>query len=130
MAAYIFLGLAGLPVFSSGGGPQYILSPTFGYLLSFPIAAAAAGWIAGRKAGSASLVRNVLALFTGTVIIYGVGVPYLALNLKWVQQKEVAFSAVLAMGMIPFLPGDLIKIVFGSLVIPPIRKALGQIRTS
>ncbi|UCF30900.1 MAG: biotin transporter BioY [bacterium] len=129
MTAYILLGLMGLPVFSAGGGPQYVLSPTFGYLLSFPLASAAAGWIAGRSPSGSGLWRNVLALSVGTAIIYCVGVPYLALNLRRIQEKSVAFPAVLMMGMVPFLPGDLAKIVFGSLVIGPVRRSLDQIRT-
>lgn len=129
MSAYIILGLMGLPVFSAGGGPQYVLSPTFGYLLSFPAAAAITGWIAGRDPDRAGISRNILALLAGTVIIYVIGVPYLAFNLRWIQEKEVSTGAVLMMGMVPFLPGDAFKIVVGSLVVSPVRRTLGQIRT-
>ena len=37
MCVYLALGLIGLPVFTAGGGPGYVLSPTFGFLLSFPL---------------------------------------------------------------------------------------------
>ena len=42
---YLFLGLAGLPVFTKGGGPGYVLQPTFGYLLGFLVAAVAVGFL-------------------------------------------------------------------------------------
>ena len=59
---YLFLGLAGLPVFTKGGGPGYVFQPTFGYLLGF----LAAAWVMGtlaekidrRNRPSASRVRN------------------------------------------------------------------------
>ena len=43
--AYIAMGLFGFPVFTTGGGIQSVLSPTFGYILGFvPMA-----WCAGRR---------------------------------------------------------------------------------
>jgi biotin transport system substrate-specific component len=128
MAAYVFLGLAGLPIFSSGGGPQYILSPTFGFLLSFPAASAVVGY--GLKWSRSRESRAVLAAFLllGTAVIYLVGVSYLAGYLRWVQQKEVGLGAVIMMGMLPFLPGDLVKVVIASWIIPPIRRSLDQTR--
>lgn len=46
VAVYVFLGLIGLPVFTSGGGPSYIFQPTFGYLLGFIGGAGLTGYIA------------------------------------------------------------------------------------
>lgn len=43
---YIVMGLAGLPVFATGGGLGYVLEPSFGYLVGF----AAAAWVTGRIA--------------------------------------------------------------------------------
>ncbi len=128
MATYIVLGLAGLPIFSSGGGPQYIFAPTFGFLLSFPVASAIVGYglkWAERKEGR---IRLVTVLFLGTGSIYLVGVPYLAGYLRWIQQKEVGLGSVFVMGMVPFLPGDLAKIAIASWVIPPLRRILEQMR--
>ena len=52
VAAYILLGLVGVPVFASGGGPAYVLQPTFGYLLGFVLQA----WFCGRYARRVSHV--------------------------------------------------------------------------
>ena len=46
-AAYLAVGLLGLPVFAGGGGPGYVLSPTFGFLVGFVAAAPAVGLVAG-----------------------------------------------------------------------------------
>lgn len=40
---YTVMGLVGLPVFASGGGPSYILQPTFGYLVAFMLQAYVGG---------------------------------------------------------------------------------------
>ncbi|MCG8608351.1 biotin transporter BioY, partial [bacterium] len=44
---YLAVGLSGVPVFANGGGPAYILQPTFGYLLAYPVAAYTVGFLVG-----------------------------------------------------------------------------------
>ena len=48
VCVYIVLGLAGLPIFASGGGIGYILQPSFGYMIGFAVGAFATGSIANR----------------------------------------------------------------------------------
>lgn len=72
--AYIALGLIGLPIFTNGGGPAYVLFPTFGYMIGFVLAAFAAGHISRKK--DASVLRLCIAALVGVAIIYAVGVPY------------------------------------------------------
>ena len=129
MLSYLALGLVGLPLFTGGGGPQYILSPTFGFLLSFPLSAMVVGLILrspqsgeGRGAG-----RKLLAMTIGTGVIYLVGVPWLGLNLLLVQGKKVGLQTLLMMGMVPFLPGDLLKVLLASWLSGPVKRALNQI---
>ncbi len=45
VGAYLLIGLAGVPVFASGGGPAYLLRPGFGYLLGFAAAAYIMAWL-------------------------------------------------------------------------------------
>jgi biotin transport system substrate-specific component len=125
MLSYIVLGLIGLPVFTGGGGPQYILSPTFGFLLSFPLAAMVVGLIIPPN-GRHGTIRKLLALTSGTFVVYLVGVPWLGLNLAIVQEKSLGAGALMMMGMVPFLPGDLLKIVFAMLLIEPVQRALSS----
>jgi biotin transport system substrate-specific component len=130
MVCYIILGLIGLPLFTGGGGPQYILSPTFGFLLSFPVSAMVVGLILNSPpdGGSRRMGRKLLAITVGTGIVYLVGVPWLGLNLLLVQGKKLGFQALLMMGMVPFLPGDILKIFLASWLIGPVERTLIQIR--
>ena len=106
---YLLLGLLGLPVFAGGtSGFAHLAGPTGGYLLAYLPAAFIAGAISNH--GKPSIIKNFTALTTGALIIYFMGVPWLkiSLGLEW----EKALFA----GMLPFLPGDLIKVSAASLI--------------
>jgi biotin transport system substrate-specific component len=134
MALYLLLGFFGLPIFSGGGGPHYALSPTFGYLLAFPTAAAVVGiLLAPRPSGAGEPLppepnrfRLALALLAGTAVIYAIGVPWLWWNLASVQHKTLTLWQALMAGMLPFLPGDLAKGALAYILIPPLRRALDR----
>jgi len=130
MAAYIALGLTGLPLFTGGGGPQYVLSPTFGFLLSFPVSAMVVGAVLKLRSPTAnrSMKHRILAMALGTAVIYAIGVPWLGLNLLFVQGKRVGIQALFMMGMVPFLPGDIVKIFLASWLVGPLERTLTQIR--
>lgn len=102
LAAYLLEGAAGLPVFAGGGSTlAWLAGPTAGYLWSYP----AAAWLTGRLAERGWDRRPAtaaLALGAGNAVIYAVGLPWLAFF--------VGLERVLAAGLVPFLPGDLVKI--------------------
>jgi biotin transport system substrate-specific component len=104
---YVLLGLVGLPVFASGvAGFAAVFTPTFGFLLSFPIAAAVCGAIArGRK----SAKRRALAVCAGTLVIYAVGLPYLAFAARVWLGSDVPALTLLAGNFFAYLPGDALK---------------------
>lgn len=110
LGLYAILGLAGLPVFAGGAsGWGYALGPTGGYLLGFILAAYFIGRLAER--GLERNIRTSLWPFAlGTVIIYALGAGWLAFY--------VGPQAALAKGVLPFLPGDLIKLVLAALALP------------
>jgi biotin transport system substrate-specific component len=116
-AVYVVTGLIGLPVFAQGGGPGYILNPTFGYLCGFAGGAAASGLIAGRWRHAGSL-RLLTAMLCGLAVIYLCGGLYLYWNLTVLQAKEIGFLQVAKIGWILPLPADLLKIF---LLLPLIR---------
>ena len=130
MGIYLAIGLVGLPVFTAGGGPGYLFSPTFGFLLSFPLASFTTGWIGrpGKENESIKPIRMVAAFSAGTAVIYLIGIPWLGLNLMLVQNKTFGAGTLLMLGMVPFLPGDLIKIIVASLLTEPLRSALNSRR--
>lgn len=116
---YVALGLIGLPIFTAGGGFGYVLQPTFGFLLGLIPAAAIIGAISRR---SASPLRLALACLAGLAALYAVGIPYMALILNGYMGKGMSVSALLWAGMLPFLPGDAIKIAVTALLCPLLRK--------
>ncbi len=119
--AYVLLGLAGLPIFALGGGPQYILQPSFGYLLGFVLAAYISGRICGNK--RLTFWRALVAALAGTIAVYAIGVPYLYL-MKTFLAQPVPFTMILKAGALVFLPADLIKAIVVALVAPPVKAAL------
>ncbi|MCZ0962651.1 biotin transporter BioY [Paracoccus sp. EF6] len=108
MAAYLAAGAAGLPVFSGsparGIGIAYMAGPTGGYLLGYLLAAGLVGWLA---LGGGTL-RRVLAMLAGLAVIYAVGAAWLS--------AFVPADKVLAVGVLPFLLGDLLKIGVAALL--------------
>ncbi len=116
---YVALGLIGLPIFTAGGGFGYVLQPTFGFLLGLIPAAAIIGVISRR---STSPLRLALACLAGLAALYAVGIPYMALILNGYMGKCMSVSALLWAGMLPFLPGDAIKIAVTALLCPLLRK--------
>jgi biotin transport system substrate-specific component len=107
MALYVGAGAMGAPVFSNGGaGVAWLVGPTGGYLLSYPASAFAAGWIASRwRAGRGSTLLLLAGLVFGVVVQYSSGLAQLTLL------TGRPFGEVLAMGALPFLFGDAVKIV-------------------
>ncbi|MDA8001446.1 MAG: biotin transporter BioY [Alphaproteobacteria bacterium] len=107
LAAYLVQGIAGLPVFAAGAGPAYILGPTGGYLVGFLVAATVVGHLSARGK-TRKLVPAALTMLAGIVIIYAVGVAQLAV----LTDLNTAVTA----GLLPFIPGDILKIAIAALV--------------
>jgi biotin transporter BioY len=108
--AYLGEGLAGLPVFSAGGGGlAHLLGPTGGYLLGFIPAACVAGFLAERG-WDRRVGTTLLAMLLGNVLIYVPGLIWLA--------AFVGPSKTLALGLYPFVIGDLLKIACAAALLP------------
>lgn len=107
---YLAQGAFGLPVFAGtpekGIGLAYMMGPTGGYLLGFVLAAVLCGWLAERG-WDRSPLRLVAAMILANGVIYLLGIAWLGSVVGWDKP-------VLAWGMIPFLYGDLLKIVLGA----------------
>ncbi len=120
---YMALGLLGLPIFAQGGGPAYVLQPSFGFLPGFIVGAYVIGKIMEGERNP-TLPRILAALILGQVAIYSLGIAYLHFNLNYVLHKPVSFPTVLKIGMLVFLPGDILKTAVAALVVAPIRHRL------
>lgn len=118
VSAYILEGILGLPVFANGmAGAAVLFGPTGGYLIGFVVAA----WIIGTLADRGwdrSFVRSFAAMTIGTVVI-------LVCGLLWLS-RFVEGETLLAVGLIPFIPGALVKLAIASLALPSIWKMAGR----
>lgn len=114
---YLLIGFAGIPVFSAfTSGPAKLLGPTGGYLIGFLFIAPIAGYFIDRYPSRMGLCFLGMAL--SAVVYYVFGSVWLA----W--QSGMSLSAAFAAGVIPFLPGDVGKMVLAMLAGPQIRKHL------
>ncbi|MBI4181275.1 MAG: biotin transporter BioY [Chloroflexi bacterium] len=113
MAMYAGLGAVGLPVFAGwSGGFHVITGATGGYIIGFILAALFLGHFTDKYVRSRSFLSMlVLMLFANFVLIYVPGLIGLKLWLGTVGKSATSFAALLGMGMIPFIPGDITKAV-------------------
>ncbi|GAA6754885.1 biotin biosynthesis protein BioY [Thermus sp. 2.9] len=126
LLAYLLEGAMGLPVFAGGtGGVARILGPTGGFLLAFPLAAGLVGLLVERFGLDRSFFGTLLAMLLGNALLYLVGLPWLGAWLVGVG-KFTGMGGLLAMGLFPFLPGDLVKAVLAALLLPTAWRCLGR----
>lgn len=107
---YILLGISGFPVFAGGtSGPGVLVGPTGGYLFGFIAGAYVTGWV-GHSFVPTGFRKLTLATLLGLCPIYLIGVLWL-----WFWLKSTPMNVLIA-GILPFLPGDIIKAVISAYV--------------
>lgn len=107
---YLAEGLSGLPVFAGGGaGPVILLGPTGGYLLGFVPAVIIVGYLAERG-WDRRFLTTLAAMTGGTAAIFVCG-------LTWLAILQITDS-ILTIGLWPFVPGAILKIVAAALLLP------------
>jgi biotin transport system substrate-specific component len=119
---YVLLGIAGAPVYAHGAsGWAVITGATGGYLVSLPIASALTGYLA-EKRWDRQFSSAVGAMLTGNVLIYLVGLPWLAVVLN--TDLEKTFE----LGLYPFVAGDLFKVYLAAAALPVAWRLAGRAR--
>lgn len=115
---YLLLGVIGLPVFAGGkAGIGVLFGPTGGYLLGFVAAAYIVGKLSqGRN--KPGLGRLIVSMLAGTLVIYICGLTQLSLV------ADLSVPKALSVGVLPFLPGDAIKITAAAVVTVKIRDSI------
>jgi len=115
--AYLAEGACGLGVFASGrAGLAVFASPTGGYLIGFVFSALLVGFLAergwDRRAGT-----TILAMVFGNVVIYAFGLLWLCV-LLFAGRLSSGSAGLLAVGLYPFIIGDVFKIFLAALLLP------------
>lgn len=114
VAIYILLGFVGLPVFSGwSAGVGVVLGPTGGYIFGYLLIAFFTGIFHKKK--KASIIYMVGGMVLGTLGCYAIGTVWLG------AQLDLGIWEALMAGVIPYILGDAIKIVFALLIIKPLR---------
>ena len=121
-SAYLLLAVAGLPVLAAQSdgshttGLAVLALPTVGYLIGFIVASVALGWFA-KLAWDRKVLKAVVSFLVAEVIIYACGLPVLALFLS-TNGLPADVGTVLALGLVPFIVGDLIKAMLAGALLP------------
>ncbi|MFO7888732.1 MAG: biotin transporter BioY [bacterium] len=105
---FLLMGLAGIPVFIRGGGPAYVLQPSFGYLAAFPLSAYVCGKIS-HDLNNHNFFKLLIACGSGSLIILGLGSLYLYLNFNYIIDTSIGFRKTLITGFLVFLPAETVK---------------------
>ena len=121
-AVYVALGLLGLPIFTQGGGLSYLMQPTCGFLIGLIPSAWVIGLLTARH--QPHPLQTTLACLAGLAVLYAVGLPYMVVILNQYMGKDMDLSAILWAGMLPFLPGDMLKIAVTALLAPLLQRRL------
>jgi biotin transport system substrate-specific component len=109
LGLYAVAGAAGLPWFADGSSGWSM--PTFGYILGMLLASAAVGALA-RRGGDRTMLRTAGVMVLGSLIVYAVGVPYLA------HSAHLSAAAAVRLGLRPYLLGDAIKAALAMGLLP------------
>lgn len=122
LGVYLALGLVGLPFYAEGGsGLQSVVGATGGYLVGFLPAAYLVG-LAARHGADRHLLRALPLFVAGQLVVFAVGVPWLALT------AGMSASEAVAAGFVPFLLGGAVKALVAAALLPALWRAVGHRR--
>ena len=113
VVVYIVLGLAGLPIFTQGGGPGYIFQPSFGYIIGFAVATYVTGRIANEKSRPdyrCLLVANFIGLF----IVYAFGMVYYYVISNFVLNTPIGLWPLFLYCFLLAVPGDIVLCILAA----------------
>lgn len=114
---YMLIGFAGIPVFSGfTAGPSKLIGPTGGYLIGFIFMALISGFFIDRFFDKWYFC--LAGMILGTAVCYVFGTVWLA------HQAHMTLGAAFSVGVIPFIPGDFVKILLAAFAGPQVRKQL------
>lgn len=114
-SAYLLLGVMGVPIFTGfNGGLHSFMLPTFGFILSWiPAATLQAFYL--EKLEVVDTRHIISSMIINFVITYVIGLVYMAIVLSAGTGSIMKITEILWIGLIPFIPGDLLKIIVATM---------------
>ena len=125
VVAYMLLGLAGLPIFSEGGGIWYIFKPSFGYIIGFCLGTFVTGLIAERMKEK-TIPRYLLANFTGLLIVYAAGMVYYYVICNYVIDTPIAVGPLFLYCFLLAVPGDICLCILAAILVKRVKPILDR----
>jgi biotin transport system substrate-specific component len=120
MVLYLAEGALGLPVFTPSGGPAgmaHLLGPNGGFLFSYPLAAATAGWVVRAIQPLTTRFRSALVAATAATL------PIFLLGAGWLAYyAHYTVSATWSLAVAPFISGEIVKITAAASIFNSIRR--------
>ena len=127
VAVYLITGLIGFPIFARGGGPAYLLRPTFGFLLGFALAAWAIGLLC-EKLRPAKSITWFFTTLAGFVLYYGMGILYFDLITHMLaSQTPVGIGVIFGVYCLPTMLPDLMLCVLAVMLAGRLRPAVSAV---
>ena len=124
VAVYLITGLIGFPIFARGGGPAYLLRPTFGFLLGFALAAWAIGVLC-EKLRPAKSITWFFTTLAGFVLYYGMGILYFYMITHLLaSQTPVGIGVIFGVYCLPTMLPDLMLCVLAVMLAGRLRPAV------
>ncbi len=111
---YVLLGLAGLPIFTGGGGISYVFQPTFGYLIGFIVGAFVTGAVA--HSSHPSMKRLLTGCFLGLAIVYALGMLYYWLISRFWLGDPIGIAPLFLYCFVLAVPGDICLCILASIL--------------
>lgn len=121
--SYMLLGLAGLPIFSEGGGIWYVFKPSFGYIIGFAVGTFVTGWIAEHMEKK-TITRYLIANLAGLFCVYAIGMIYYYIICNFVIDTPIAVGPLFLYCFVLAVPGDIALSILGAVVAKRVRPVL------
>lgn len=121
--SYMLLGLAGLPIFSEGGGIWYVFKPSFGYIIGFAVGTFVTGWIA-EQMEKKTITRYLIANLAGLFCVYAIGMTYYYIICNFVIDTPIAVGPLFLYCFVLAVPGDIALSILGAVVAKRVRPVL------
>ena len=125
VAAYMLLGLAGLPIFTEGGGLWYVLKPSFGYIIGFCIGTYVTGTLAA-KLKKRTFARYLAANLAGLAVVYAAGMIYYYVICNYVIDTPIGIWPLILYCFLLAVPGDIALSILGAVIAKRVRPVVMQ----
>ena len=122
--AYMVLGLAGLPIFTEGGGLWYVFKPSFGYIIGFIAGTFVTGWLAEHRKCK-NILHYLAANLAGLMVVYAFGMAYYYVICNYVIDTPIGVWPLFLYCFLLAVPGDIALSILGAVVAKRVRPVIG-----